>query len=171
MPAVRMETIVAQVRRAARWLADHAAEFGGDAGRLTVSGHSAGAHLACFLLDRPETPIRAALLVSGVYDLKPLQTAFIQAEIGLTDDEVARFSPLSATATGGTPATVLVGEQETAPFRDQAAGLARLRRTDPPTVLPGANHLDTVLALGTPGTEAGRALARLIGSATAKDTK
>jgi arylformamidase len=166
MPAVRMETIVGQVRRAAHWLVDHAAEFDGDAGRLTVSGHSAGAHLACFLLDQPETPVRAALLVSGVYDLKPLQTAFIQAEIGLTDDEVARFSPLQAALAIGTPVTLLVGEHETAPFREQAAALARRLRTAPVTVLAGANHLCTVRDLGTAGTPAARALARVINPGT-----
>jgi arylformamidase len=45
MPGARMDTIVGEVRRAAKWLRTHATEFGGDAKRLTVSGHSAGARL------------------------------------------------------------------------------------------------------------------------------
>ena len=163
MPSVRMETIVNQVRRAARWLADHAADFGGDPGRLTLSGHSAGAHLGCFLLDQPSIPIRAALLASGVYDLKPLQSSFIQAEIGLTDDEVARYSPLSAAPGAGPRITLLVGETETAPFHDQAAAFASPRRGVTLATVPGANHLSLVRDLGIPGTEAGRVLARMIG--------
>lgn len=162
MPAVRMETIVAQVRRAAHWLAAHAPSFGGDPARLTVSGHSAGAQLCCCLLNPPSVPIRAALLVSGVYDLKPLQSSFLQAEIGLTDDEVARYSPLQTAPAAGTPTTILVGEHETAPFRDQAAALARHLRTAPVALLSGANHLSTVLDLGTAGTPAARALTRMI---------
>ena len=51
MPAVRMAAIVDQVRRARQWVADHIADYGGDPGRLTVSGHSAGAHLATMLFD------------------------------------------------------------------------------------------------------------------------
>jgi arylformamidase len=164
MPAVRLEAIVAQVRRAAQWLAAHAPDFGGDPARLTISGHSAGAHLGCQVLDPPVVPIRGALLVSGVYELKPLQSSFVQAEIGLTDDEVARFSPVHATPATGAPITVLVGEQETAPFHDQAAALARRWRTAAVNVLPGANHLSTVRDLGTPGTSAAGVLARVIGA-------
>jgi arylformamidase len=165
MPTVRMATIVAQVRRATQWLAAHAAGFGGDAARLTLSGHSAGAHLGCFLLDPPSGPIQAALLVSGVYDLAPLQSSFVQSEIGLTDDEVARYSPLECVPATDTPTTILVGENETAPFRDQAAALARHLGTEPVIVLPTANHLSTVLDLGTPGTPAARVLTRMIGGA------
>lgn len=162
MPAVRMETIVAQVRRAACWLAARAAEFGGDATRLTISGHSAGAHLCCHLLDQPSAPVRAALLLSGVYDLKPLQSSFVQAEIGLTDDEVDRYSPLRTAPVTATPVTLMVGEAETAPFHTQAAALARQLGAASVTVLSGANHLSAVLDLGTPGTPAGRALARMV---------
>ncbi|WP_245457116.1 alpha/beta hydrolase, partial [Mesorhizobium sp. M1A.F.Ca.IN.022.04.1.1] len=44
MPAVRMATIVDQIRRAKRWVDEHIESHGGDPGKLTVSGHSAGAH-------------------------------------------------------------------------------------------------------------------------------
>jgi arylformamidase len=162
MPAVRMETIVQQVRRAAHWLAAHAPSFGGDPARLTISGHSAGAQLCCWVLHPPSAPIPAALLVSGVYDLKPLQASFVQAEIGLTDDEVTRYSPLPAALANGTPITILVGQTETAPFHDQAAALARHLRTAPVTILPAANHMSAVLDLGTPSTPAARVLSRLI---------
>ncbi len=162
MPAVRMATIVHQVRRAAQWLAAHAPGFGGDPTHLTISGHSAGAHLCCFLLNPPVVPIQAALLVSGVYDLKPLQSSFLQPEIGLTDDEVARYSPLHAAHAVGTPTTILVGEHETVPFHDQAAALARHLRTAPVTILPDANHLSAVLDLGTPTTQAAGVLTRMI---------
>ncbi len=171
LPAVRMETIVQQVRRAAQWLAAHAGSFGGDPTRLTVSGHSAGAHLCCFLLNSQSAPIRAALLLSGVYDLRPLQSSFLQAEIGLTDDEVARFSPLRAALGTGTPTTILVGQNETAPFHDQAAALARHLRAAPITVLNAANHMSAVLDLGTPTTEAGRILTRMIAGAGVSDLK
>lgn len=164
MPAVRMETIVSQVRRATQWLAAHAPSFGGDPTRLTISGHSAGAHLCCYLLTPPSAPIQAALLVSGVYDLKPLQSSFVQPEIGLTDDEVARYSPLSAALATGTPTTIIVGETETAPFHDQAVALARHLGTGPVTILRGANHMSAVLDLGTATTSGAQALTRMIGA-------
>src|SRR4051812_17582875 len=48
MPAQRMAVLVDQVQRAKLWVIEHIAEHGGDPTRLTVSGHSAGAHLATF---------------------------------------------------------------------------------------------------------------------------
>lgn len=162
MPSVRMATIIDQVRRATQWLAANAQNFGGDASRLTMSGHSAGAHLCCFLLSPQSAPIQAALLLSGVYDLKPLQSSFLQAEIGLTDTEVARYSPLRMALSSTTRATILVGETETAPFHEQAAALAQRLNSGPVTTLPGANHMSVVLDLGTTGTPAAEALTRLI---------
>lgn len=49
LPAVDMATIVQDVAKAARWVHDHIAEFGGDPNRLLVMGHSAGAQLAALI--------------------------------------------------------------------------------------------------------------------------
>lgn len=49
MPGTRLAAIVDQVRRAARWLVEQAPGLGADPARFTVSGHSAGAHLASYL--------------------------------------------------------------------------------------------------------------------------
>lgn len=46
------------VAAAVRWTRDHAEEFGGDPGRIFLTGHSAGAHLAA-LTATDERPLRA----------------------------------------------------------------------------------------------------------------
>jgi acetyl esterase/lipase len=46
LPSVDMETIVRDIAKAIRWVHDNIAEYGGDAKRLLVMGHSAGAQLA-----------------------------------------------------------------------------------------------------------------------------
>ncbi len=48
MPDMRLDVLVDQVRRSVLWLQHHAGDFGADPHKLTVSGHSAGAHLASF---------------------------------------------------------------------------------------------------------------------------
>ena len=48
MPKVRLSTIVGQIRNAVRWLTANIADYGGDAGQFSISGRSAGAHLATF---------------------------------------------------------------------------------------------------------------------------
>jgi arylformamidase len=167
MPAVRMATVVEQVGRAARWLGENIGSHGGDAENITVSGHSAGAHLCTFLFEEGRaSSVRSALLLGGLYDLKPLQSSFLKDEIALTDDEVGRFSPLTRRHRPDVAVSVLVGERETAPFHEQAAsfavrlagqGLAVSSRT-----LPGADHMSAVRDLGLPESEAGRALMALV---------
>ena len=49
-PAVSVEHIVLQMVRALAWVHRHAAEYGGDPGRIVVAGHSAGGQLAAMLL-------------------------------------------------------------------------------------------------------------------------
>lgn len=170
MPAVRLADVVHQVRKARRWVSDNIGAYGGDAAYLTVSGHSAGAHLATFLFDESEmpSPVTGALLLGGIYDLKPLQYSFLQPLIELTDDEVRRFSPLALRFSPKAKATILFGEHETAPFRDQATAFAMRLRDGGSTVslsaLKAADHMSSVRDLGVPERGAARQLAHVINS-------
>jgi arylformamidase len=169
MPGVRMQAIVGQVRSAAKWLKTNADSFGGDARRLTVSGHSAGAHLCCTLLemDSPATPV-AALLLSGIYDLAPLQQSFLQPLLGLTDQEVADFSPVTKIYQPATRVTLMVGELETEPFHTQANQLQALMTAHGSTAFlidaPEQNHMSIVLDMGDAATQVGRALVGMVQS-------
>jgi arylformamidase len=168
MPAVRMATLVDQVRRMRDWVVAHIAEHGGEPNRLTVSGHSAGAHLASFLFTRDPTPshIRAALLLGGLYELEPLRSSFLQAEIGLTDPEVAAFTPMTQNHDPATEVTVLIGADETPPFHDLADRFAERLRSQGLAVsradLAGRNHMDSIRDLAIPGSDAGQCLIELI---------
>lgn len=166
MPAVRMATIVDQVRRAAGWLRANANTYGGDPERLTVGGHSAGAHLSTVLFQAGQPPLRGAFLLSGVYDLVPLQTSFLAPLIAITDEEARDFSPLTQRHATDAPIHILLGERETAPFHDQAEAFRKRLARDglhvTRTVLPGADHMSAVRQLSDPGSDAGQALAQLI---------
>lgn len=168
MPSVRMADIVDQIRRARQWIADHITEHGGDPARLTISGHSAGAHLSTFLFNEPGDPsgIQAALLLGGLYELKPLQSSFLQSEIGITDREVAHFTPMTHRHDPATAVDILVGSDETPPFHDQANEFASLLREQGLPVstlsLVGCNHMNSVRDLGLNGSEAGARLSNMI---------
>ena len=166
MPGVRMATIVDQMQRAKAWVRERIGHFGGDPARLTVSGHSAGAHLASFLFETQGSGVKAALLLGGLYALKPLQTSFLMDEIGLTDEEVAQFSPMTRPHDPQTQVDILVGSEETPPFHAQAdqfrdhlanQGLVVTRSN-----VTGRNHMDSVRDLGIATSDAGRSLDRLI---------
>ena len=167
MPTVRMDTIVAQVRRAATWLVANAERYGGDPTRLTISGHSAGAHLCCTLLEQgsPVAP-QKALLLSGIYDLAPLQSSFLQPLLQLTDTEVADFSPIKASFGAPAEIAILVGSLETAPFHAQADQLGHNLSSYGCVAeimkLPRGNHMSVVWDLGNAKTKAGSRLVALI---------
>jgi arylformamidase len=171
MPSVRMATLVDQVRRAKQWVLDNIARYGGDPERLTISGHSAGAQLATVLFQREREPsqVRAALLLGGLYDLKPLQKSFLKAEIALTNDEVAAFTPMKKQYDASTGVFVLVGAKETPPFHLQATGFARKLSEQgldvSQRILVNRNHMDSVRDLGVPHSLTGRCLSELIGRA------
>lgn len=169
MPRQRMAVLVDQMRRATSWVAREIAERGGDPNRLSVSGHSAGAHLASWLLDRRDTideprnyRLQAALLLGGIYDLEPLQQSFLQAEINLSDAEVRQWTPLAVDHDTATRYTILVGADETPPFHDQATCFHRNLTAQGCVAehhpVPATNHMSSALSLGDPDSVAGRYL-------------
>jgi acetyl esterase/lipase len=114
--APRLADIVGQVRSAARHLVGMAPEIGADPARFTVSGHSAGAHLASLLA--AEAPgdvgpvalpeLRGMLLVSGISDLSGIPGSFLKDEAQMSDEEAQacrRFGPtIGAARCGSSPA-------------------------------------------------------------------
>ncbi len=167
MPTVRLGDVVRQVREAKTWVSQNIHRYGGDPSHLTVSGHSAGAHLATFLFTEGEQmPPRGALLLGGVYDLRPLRQSFLQPLLHLTDDEVRDLSPLNDRFQPRVDSVILYGERETRPFHAQAACLAwRLKEAGCSvslTALVGADHMSSVLDLGFPDRETGARLFSLI---------
>jgi arylformamidase len=170
VPAVRLGEQVRQVRRAVEWIAMHALEFGGDPARLSASGHSAGAMLCWFLsaagsgeVAPPAICPRAMLLVSGIYDLAPIATSFLQAELHLTEQEIADWSPLNGRIAQPTAFALAVGEDETRPFHDQARALAaKFLAGANIDVLGGLNHMSAVRELGRANTAAGQLLRETI---------
>lgn len=91
-PEASIERIVAEVDRAAGWLFQHVAGLGGDPKRIVLAGHSAGGHLTAMMLGRH--PLAAAMPISGLYDLEPIQLNYLNEKLGLDADSARRHSPL-----------------------------------------------------------------------------
>ena len=155
-PAVSIEQIVLQTVQALVWVHRHAALHGGDPSRIVVAGHSAGGHLATMLLachwravdpDLPVDLVKAALSISGLYDLEPLRHApFLAADLRLTAASALKLSPAAMPAPTGRLVTV-VGGDESEEFHRQAD---LIRNTwGPRTVTAserpsGRNHMDVL---------------------------
>lgn len=176
MPGERLDVLVGQVRRAVLWLQEHARDFGADPARLTVSGHSAGAHLASFLaatgVDEKEAPplpaLKGLFLLSGIYDLSGIPGSFLRDEARMTPAEAAAWSPLTAAQHACPLRVIAFGAEETTPFLEPASALqSRLNAQGEAAQLlplPGLNHMSVVLDLANPLGIAGGRIADMVAS-------
>ena len=162
MPGARMANLVRESREAAAWLAVKAADFGGDGTKLSASGHSAGGHLVTYLASRaphehefPGTSVGAVIAISGIFDLRPITTSYLQPEVQLTAEEVAHWSPIEAVPSSATHYEIVVGHDETAPFHQQAQDYAyvleRHGASHERVTLHGEEHMSVVRKLGRVG--------------------
>ncbi|WP_421367790.1 alpha/beta hydrolase [Agrobacterium tumefaciens] len=174
MPGERLDVLVGQVRRSVLWLQGHALDFGAKPDRMTVSGHSAGAHLASFLasIGPAETNVpllpelKGLLLLSGIYDLSGIPDSFLRDEAEMTEGEAEAWSPLGATQLDCPMRIIAVGSNETAPFHAQATDmqtmLERMGQDAGILNVPDRNHMSVVLDLGNPDSALGGRLARMV---------
>ena len=103
-------TMAEQVRRAIVWVHRNAASFGGDPGRIFLSGHSSGAHLAAVALttdwrstyDLPPDLLKGGLCCSGPYDLKAVRLSARNSYVKFTDEIEAALSA-TRQCSGSTP--------------------------------------------------------------------
>jgi arylformamidase len=90
-PDASLTEIVAEISQALDWLAENGGSYG-ITGPVVLSGWSAGAQLVAMALDHPR--VTAGLAISGVYDLAPIRDTGLNNALKLTDQEIAKLSPL-----------------------------------------------------------------------------
>lgn len=177
-PAVTLDTIVEQIRRAVLWLRLHAFEYGADPDRLQVSGHSAGGHLVGMLLATdwpaldgaaPRRPIQSGIAISGLFDLEPLRHTTINDKVGMDGETARRLSPLWLDPTAPeTPLVLAVGGEESEGFHGQSDRLRDVwgKKGVPieRLTLEGRHHLSAVEALADPTTDLFRRARALAGA-------
>lgn len=163
-PAARLDAIVAQCRSALRWLQDHLAELGGEAGRLYVSGWSAGGHLTAMLTG--DAAVQGSLAISGIYDLEPIRLNYLNDKLQLDPEEARRNSPLLHLPSRAGPLMVTVGGDELPELRHQSETYYAAWRdhglAGEFVPLPGRHHYSALEELARPDGALAKALARLI---------
>lgn len=126
-PQVTMDEITRQNRAAMAWIWKNAAGFGGDPGRIHVTGHSAGGHLTAMLMATdwaawglPFDAVRGAVPLSGLFDLEPLRRSYLNADLRMDEEQARRNSPVHRIPGWMPPTVVAVGGGETDEFRRQS---------------------------------------------------
>jgi len=167
--------MIQQVRSAVAWVYKNAAGFGADPDRLFVSGHSSGAHLTgCVLVTDwqkdfglPANFIKGGLMVSGMYDLKPVRLSKRSQYVNFNDEIEQALSSQRHLDRLNAPIIVAYGTQETPEFqrqgRDFAAAVKAVGKPVELIVGEGFNHFEMQETYGNPYGIAGRAARKLMG--------
>jgi arylformamidase len=168
-PQVSVNEIITQMRAAMRELARLS-------GRLVVSGHSAGGHLAACMLatdwkafdaSLPSGLVSAAYAISGLFGLEPLVETSINKALGLDQASAHAASPLFWKPPAHGSLDALVGELESAEYHRQSrsiveawgsAGFAAKFGT-----VASANHFTAIAPLADPASSMTLRLKELAG--------
>lgn len=149
-PDATIEGIADEIGRALDWLAAEGPAHG-IAGPVLLSGWSAGGHLTALHAGHPS--VRGALAISGIFDLEPIRGTTLNDKLALTDDQIARFSPMRLPHPA-TPMAVAYGTGELPELqrqsRDFHAGRSAAGGTGPLVPVEGKNHFDIMEELRRP---------------------
>src|SRR5205085_5671694 len=110
------------------WLKANAGEFGGDPARIVLAGTSAGAaHVATHFQLAPDTGIRGAVLLSGLYGVGPYDDVRDLAYYGEDHSLHASRAPLAALVETEVPLFVGCSEFDPPKFQAETIGLLERR--------------------------------------------
>lgn len=110
-----------------------------------LCGHSAGAHLALSILDKPDVCLPESILgVSGLYDLEPLIQTSMGRGIGLSPQQALELSPIYKPSPTHIPIDLTYGSLETGGFSWQVEALTRAWSSSNvrSTEYPNVHHLN-----------------------------
>lgn len=162
-------TMADQVRRAVAWVYKNATSFGGDPNRLYLSGHSSGGHLGGVIVitdwrkdfGLPGDIIKGALLVSGMYDLKPVRLSKRSKYVNFDDATEEALSAQRHIDKIHMPLIIGYGTLESPEFqrqsRDFAAAVKAAGKPVELIVGEGFNHFEIQETMANPFGLGGRA--------------
>ena len=158
-----------QCRRAVAWVYKNAASFGGDPNRIYLSGHSSGAHLGGVVMvtdwekdfGLPKDVIKGGVLVSGMYDLKPVRLSARSNYVKFTDEAEHALSAQRHLARLNAPVIVAYGSLETPEFQRQSRDFVDAVKNAGKTAElirgEGYNHFEFIETMANPYGQLGRA--------------
>jgi arylformamidase len=161
LPSVTLDEMVAQACRGIDWVYHNVAKD------IVLCGHSSGAHLGgCALVRLPY--VKSALLVSGIYDLRPVRLSARNDYVRLDEKLEHEYSPIRHAERIRCPVTVAWAAHEAAEFsrqsREFSSKLERKGRLEAMIVGNDQNHFEIIETLADPRSPLGSAALRMLGS-------
>ena len=164
-----------QVKRGIAWVYKNAASFGGDPNRIYLCSQSSGAHLAGVALvtdwqkefGLPADAIKGGVLLSGLYEMKPVRLSARSAYVKFDDAMEDSMSAMRHIDRLRAPLTLMYGTNETPEFqrqtRDFAAAVKAAGKPVTLIAVPNTNHFELADTLANPYGWGGRAALAMMG--------
>ncbi len=163
----QITTIFEQVINAVQWVYQNIENYGGNPHNITLTGHSAGGHLAAMLLtvdwlafEIPKDVIKNTLLISGLFDMQAIDKCRFLREfyhINLSETEIKLLSPQLLIPQTKAPLFLYVGENETDEYLRNTKLLAACWSNEIAEIteqcLPEYDHFSIILQLNDPKSE------------------
>ncbi len=157
LPDVEYPVFIEDCAEGLRWVLREIASYGGDAGRLALMGHSAGAYNAVMLALDPRYgamgSVRAVVGLSGPFDFFPFAVPITLRTFGAADDPRST-QPIPLVTPNAPPMFLGHGSRDTLVGAHNTINLAAaLRQAGVPVVerhYETLDHPGTLLALGGP---------------------
>ena len=171
-PEATLDAVAESALGAVAFVRRSIGDYGGDPGRVSLSGHSAGAHLVAEVLAADWGGdagfLRGAVMVSGIFDPAPAQRTTVNAQLNLTPEIIARRDVERRPPRVECPVWLFAGGREPWRWIEQTFRYSsHLRRHggDPEVhVLPGLHHFDIVSQFAEPPSPIGRAMLAAAGA-------
>jgi arylformamidase len=150
-PPNTIRGITEEVESAMAHLWHDATRLGIDGSRLALVGHSAGGHLTAWCMtvawtrhSMPATPFALATAISGIFDLEPLVSIYLNDALRLTNEEALAMSPAYRSRLVDCPFAAVVGGDELDEFHRQNHLIAREWTDIHEWSMDGLNHFTIV---------------------------
>lgn len=126
-PESTLDGVVESALAAFEWTCRNIDDYGGDPGRISISGHSAGAHLAAEIMStnwtiRGVNPgvLTGATLISGIFNPTPSMATTVNEQLRLTEDMARRRDVEHRSPLVRCPVALIAGGLEPEQWIDQS---------------------------------------------------
>ena len=161
-PSVRFPAFVQDTASAIAWVHTNISKYDGDAGRIFIMGHSAGAHIAMMTALDPQwltannlapDVIKGVIGLAGPYDFLPLTSDSSKIALGQWPD-LTETQPITYARGDAPPLLLLTGDKDTVvkprnskilSEKIQALGGQQQLR-----IYPDIDHADIIMAVARP---------------------
>lgn len=163
VPQVRYPAFIEDGAAALAWTVANVARYGGNPGRISVSGHSAGAYIAAMLALEPRwlavhglppTSIKALAALAGPFDFAPFKPGGAADQAFGAAPDIAATQPIAHARSDAPPMLLMTGDADETVLPRNATALAAkttgLGGQAKVITYPGIGHIGILLALSKP---------------------